>query len=281
MASAAYYDWINKGSPFTLAYPCADLQKALQAAGYTVYAYPNRDHLLAEPPEDHTPFSATGWPIVSPFGYGHAIDIMPRTGPMSIADLARRIIAQKRANVPGTRWIKYLNWTDESGVAYHVSWQPDYASRSSSDKGHIHISGRSDCTRSTEVRDTGWNPLTGAGTMTQFSEDDKTVLRAAPWQYAGRGIGENDETAEGNRSTLSYFDEVLDNTREIKRDVASLGAPVGGQDLVEAFMAALAASPSTVDAIATAVASRIGMIPTAREIAAAIGGLNWHGTAGS
>lgn len=52
---------------------------------------------------------------------------------------------------------------------------------------------------------------------------------------------------------------------------------VNGSALVAAFLEALRADPSAVDALATAVASRLGMIPTAGEIARAVGELNWHG----
>lgn len=281
MTSQAYYDWRAKGSPFTLAQPCADLQKLLQGAGFTVFAYPDDAHLNADPPEDHTPFSATGWPIASPFGYGHAIDIMPSAGKMPLSQLADRIIAAKRRGAPGAAWIKYLNWTDAAGVTRHISWQPTEAIRTSTDKGHIHISSRSDYTKSNVVSMSGWNPLAdntstgGTGGMS-FTDADEAFLKGAPWQYNGRGIGENSDTVK--RSMLSYQNEILKLVRSTSSNVDDLAS---GTVIAQAFIAALAGNPAIVDALATAVAARIGMIPSAREIAKAVGELVWHGSAGS
>lgn len=45
-------------------------------------------------------------------------------------------------------------------------------------------------------------------------------MRAFPWQYNGNGIGENGQTGPGEapiaRSTLSYFDEMLDTGRRVE-----------------------------------------------------------------
>jgi len=281
MPSQAYYDWIAKGSPFTLALPCRDLQKLLQGAGYTVYAYPNNDHLFAEPPEDHTPFSATGWPGTNAFGYGHAIDIMPHSGLMSIDALARNIIAAKHANVVGTQWIKYINWTDANGKAHHISWQPTEVTRDSADAGHIHISCRSDYTRSGIVLMSGWNPLED-NAMT-ISWDDDVI--PAPANAADHDTNPfwTVKTAIANALYNARLASNASRANEdrLKELLARPANTVTGDELVAAFTAAFLANPSAVDAIATAVASRVGMIPTAREIAAAIGGLDWHGTAGN
>lgn len=177
MASQAYYDWIAAGSPYVRARPTLELRDLLRSYGYTVYDYPNAAHLTADRPEDHTPFSATGWPVTSKRWVGHAIDIMPPTttaiakGAIELPYLARRVIAAKDAKVHGTEWIKYLNWTDESGVCRHVSWQPDKSIVSSTDKGHIHISGRSDMDTSDVVSTSGWNPL----------EDDDMAMSDVEW----------------------------------------------------------------------------------------------------
>lgn len=140
---SAYDEWLAAGKPYSTAYPVAGLRDRLRSQGFTVYDYPDDRHLQAVPPEDHTPFSATGWPVASKRWIGHAIDIMPG-GPVDLTVLARQIIADKDADVPGTEWIKYINWTDEAGNCWHTSWQPYKTTVSSSDKGHNHISGRSD-----------------------------------------------------------------------------------------------------------------------------------------
>lgn len=162
MASQGYYDWIKAGRPYTLIRPAKATQSTLQAYGLTVYDYPNDAHLKAATPEDHTPFSVTGWPV-PPGGTAatankrwkaRALDVMPRSDSAAHrrenADIARQFIKDRDAGVDGVMWIKYLNWTDENGVCRQERWtdpaNPNRrTTRSSTDKGHIHISGRSDC----------------------------------------------------------------------------------------------------------------------------------------
>ncbi len=153
MASQAYYEWLKAGRPYTLIVPAKATQTTLKAYGLTVYDYPDDSHLKADTPEDHTPFSVTGWPGTNGRWRARALDIMPRSGSAAHrkenADIARQFIKDRSAGVPGAMWIKYLNWTDEQGVCRQERWtdasQPlKRTTRSSSDKGHVHISGRSD-----------------------------------------------------------------------------------------------------------------------------------------
>lgn len=141
-------DWVRAGRPWTLAPSPRALQVAVGGYGFTVYAFPDFSHLVASTPEDHTSFSATGWPTPAPRWFGNADDIMPRgdtpAARQELEALARQIIADKDAGVPGTAWIKYLNWTEASGKCWHTSWEPNKRTVTSSDKGHIHVSGRSD-----------------------------------------------------------------------------------------------------------------------------------------
>jgi hypothetical protein len=158
--TAAYRNWVARGKPFTLAYPLADLMAQLRRDGYTVYAYPDESHLRASTPEDHDPFSATGWPGVSPFGWGMAIDIMPPrsgSGLPSLAQLGRQMLADKINGVPGMSWLKYLNWEPGDGSCKHESFQPNHVTRSSSDRGHLHASARTDLYQSRVAA--GYNPV--------------------------------------------------------------------------------------------------------------------------
>lgn len=172
MATNAYYDWVDDGSPYTLMRPAKATQSSLRAHGLTVYDYPDDSHLTASTPEDHTPFSATGWPIVSAYGVGHAIDIMPRTndaaGRTENATIARQMIHDRNAGVPGAMWIKYINWTDEDGVCRQERWMPEHETRSSSDSGHIHVSGRSDCDNDARADD--YDPLSEGFLMALSNE---------------------------------------------------------------------------------------------------------------
>jgi hypothetical protein len=149
--SAAYHHWVSVGRPCKLATPIAQFAAYLHHHGYTVGTVGDTRHMLAIPPEDHVPLGATGWPSRNAFGYVYALDIMPpspQTKLPSLAKLAGRIITDRNTNVPGSGWIKYINWTTTGGACQHVSWQPRHLVRHSGDVGHVHISARSDATYS-------------------------------------------------------------------------------------------------------------------------------------
>jgi hypothetical protein len=148
MASQGYRDWLKAGKPYSLIRPADELVTTLRAYGLTVYHYPNDAHLQANTPEDHTPYSVTGWPTANARWRARGVDVMPRSTSAvhrkENADIARQLIKDRNAGNPGVAWIKYINWTDEPGVTRQERWTPNHTTRSSSDKGHIHISGRSD-----------------------------------------------------------------------------------------------------------------------------------------
>lgn len=159
MSSQGYRDWVAAGRPFSVAQPILDLSKTLRGYGYTVYTIGDNSHLQASTPEDHTPFSATGWPNTSPRWWIHACDIMPPAN-SSLPNLARlgaQLVADKQAGVNGATVIKYLNWTRADGQCVHESWEPGHNVRSSGDTGHIHLSIRSDATRSAVMA--GYDPV--------------------------------------------------------------------------------------------------------------------------
>jgi hypothetical protein len=262
----AYAEWIAAGQPYTRARPTLQLRDLLRGHGYTVFDYPNVDHLKAIPPEDHTPYSATGWPITSKRWVGHAIDIMP-SGPVDLVTLALQIIRDKDAGVPGTGWIKYINWTDAAGRCWHTSWQPTKQTVASSDRGHIHVSARSDKDTSDEVSSSGWDPVEE---IMSFTDAELAQLQAAPWQYAGRGIGENNGTTV-RTSMLAYMDEILHIVRALNAAVpADLSAQLG-----QILAAAQDDGDTTVvlppDAITALqqIQDAIALVPTAQENAQA------------
>jgi hypothetical protein len=148
VASSGYYEWVRAGKPYTLIRPAAAIVRILRGYGLTVYHYPNDDHLEASRPQDHTPYSVTGWPGANRRWNARGVDAMPRSDSAAArkenADIARQIIRDRNAGHPGVMWIKYLNWTDENGICRQERWTPNHTTISSTDKGHIHISGRSD-----------------------------------------------------------------------------------------------------------------------------------------
>lgn len=147
-ASNAYYEWINAGRPWNPARPIAELTQTLRNRGYTVYILGDDSHATSVPPEDHMPYSATGWPVASPRWYIHACDIMPPAAGSGLPDLGRlaqQLVADKDAGA--APWIKYLNVSLPGQPCQHISWQPGKAVTGSNDAGHIHLSIRSDCTQ--------------------------------------------------------------------------------------------------------------------------------------
>lgn len=151
MTSQAYYDWLDAGRPVSgLTRPMRALRDRLRAYGYTVYDLGDNSHLQASTPQDHTPFSATGWPTASPRWWLHAIDIMPPPGGSglpSLQALGAQLLADKLAGHDGAAWLKYMNWEPDgnyTGPCYQESFKPGYVRTSSSDRGHIHLSGRTD-----------------------------------------------------------------------------------------------------------------------------------------
>lgn len=160
--SAAYNAWLRAGQPDSgLALPLVQLRDVLRGAGYTVYDRPNAAHLQAPTPEDHTPFSATGWPDASPRWWRHAIDVMPKSGAAGARDLwllGARIAGDRNAGL--ITWLKYINRPPAAdlGRAIQDSWQPGHAQRSSSDTGHLHLSS----VTGVETLSAPYNPLATA-----------------------------------------------------------------------------------------------------------------------
>lgn len=143
-------------------HPVGDL---LGRHGYTVYYLGSDDerHLKAARPEDHCPFSTTGYPTPHPYPFVAAVDIMPPkagSGLPSLQRLGARLIADRNAGVPGISWMKYINHEpdrDDGGRCFHDSWQPAYRRVDSRDRGHLHISAYS--TVATSPVATGYDPV--------------------------------------------------------------------------------------------------------------------------
>lgn len=138
MTSRQHQEWINKGEPWHLAVPIVELKNAIEAVwsppADTIGTIGDPGHLDAEPPEDHTPYSETGWPDPTPPFIVTALDY---DGPGWEA-LFEHLINERMAG--RMVWIKYINFR---GI--HHRWEPDYKATPSDDwKGHGHVSIRSD-----------------------------------------------------------------------------------------------------------------------------------------
>jgi hypothetical protein len=153
MPSPQHAAWIRSGQQWRLARPLAALRDRLRRYGYTVYDIGDNRHLDHIPPEDHTPYSETGWPGTTPYGWVTAIDIMPpeKPGLPSLQALGGRIYADMQSGYAGVQWLKYMNWGPSSNnTAVHDRWEPTHERSSSGDAGHAHLSCRSDATAWTQ-----------------------------------------------------------------------------------------------------------------------------------
>jgi hypothetical protein len=266
MASPAYYSWVAAGRPWKFARPITAVGDRLRAHGYTVYYQGNDAHLQKATPEDHTPFSATGWPGGSPYPYCMAMDIMPPaagaksdlTGqPLpSLQQLAAQLRADKIAGLPAVGFVKYINWEPEgnnTGPCYHDSWMPGYARISSADRGHIHVSARTDYYLSGASDDydlvarvmgdedlvttqAEFNTLMDAWIKSRAGAKDGTpeatarnLVRAWPWQYVGGGLPAGTSTLNALNTLLGRADQLNAAVQGLAgRDFTDEGAIVQG-----------------------------------------------------
>jgi hypothetical protein len=214
-ATQAYRDWVAAGRPWKFHRPIRALGDQLAAHGYTVYFEGDETHLTKDIPEDHTPFSVTGWPGPSPYPYCCATDIMPpKPGQTSkitgrplppLRDLAAALWRDKDAGHPPAGFVKYLNWEpagDNTGDCWHDTWQPDRARTTSTDRGHIHVSGRSDAYLSTttdgydlvaraeaDVPIYGWD-------MSHYDSPDARAAVAEGFSFITHKVGGDADDAE-------------------------------------------------------------------------------------
>lgn len=175
---SAYSSWVNRGRPWQLATPVADLAATLAKHGFQVGTIGDNGHLTAPTPEDHTPYSATGWPFAAPFGWVFALDIMPG-GAVGLGRLGAQLVADRNGGDPGAAAIKYMNWTPDGASCRHDSWEPGHVTKPSSDIGHIHISMRTDFQTSHAMA--GYDPVArvlGSGTAPVV---EAASTNAPPW----------------------------------------------------------------------------------------------------
>jgi len=254
VAITTYSGWLNNGKPAYSAHPIDDLGRTLHGHGYNVgglatLGLGDLRHLQATPPEDHTPYSNTPWPGPHPYPYVLAIDIMTPvpSGKPSLAQLGQRIFDAKQANHPGARWIKYMNWTDAAKRVWHDSWKPNHTRSSSTDAGHIHLSGRTDYYAYNGAA--GWDPVAEImgeeldnkeiiSTVT-VGIDSSGFIQATDPGYWHQGLGDG-------RYTIKSLSERLD-ALTTKVDAISIGG-VNINDLAAA-LAPLLPSGLTADQV--------------------------------
>jgi hypothetical protein len=259
VVSRQHQAWIKAGRPDSgLARPLAQLRDLLRTAGYTVFDWPDDGHLDAEPPEDHTQYSETGWPNGSPKWWRHAIDIMPpsRAELPSLTVLGQRIFDARQAG--RITWLKYMNWPADGRLSGAVqdSWKPAHVRSASSDAGHIHLSSIT----GVETLDSPYNPLTEA-TM-DLSQDNIVDIASAVVQWATRG-----------GALPPGFRGATTNLLSIEADIATVNSQIQGvqgavgplaehlQRLYDLFVSQQQAVYPTAAQIAGEIIRQLGLTP--------------------
>ncbi len=289
--TAAYTRWVRDGSPWKFGRAAKAVAGHLRAHGYTVYMQGNQQHLEHDPPEDHTPYSATGWPANAPYPYCLALDIMPpRPGQQSLItgrllpslqQLSAQLYQDKQAGHPGAAFVKYMNWEperDNGGPCYQDSWRPGHARRNSTDRGHTHISSRTDYATSGASDDYDLVARVTGDDM-PLNSDDKAWITGEIREQANKGFV--DVLGRANRAARGITTVVEDKkTRnltefELAGDAQILGMlrnAVGGptEDDVAGATATLLAAINGDNLDAGQVAAQVlaGLDPS--KIAAAI-----------
>jgi hypothetical protein len=143
MATAAYGRWDRDGRPVTPSQTIREMvgkmKLAYPRAANTFSWYANEAHYQASFPQDHTPFSVTGWPGTSPYPVVFATDIMHRPDlGVDCNELFSFWLAEAKAG--HTPWRKYIIW---QARLYDVrnAWRPQ---SNSGHFDHIHLSDRTD-----------------------------------------------------------------------------------------------------------------------------------------
>lgn len=146
MASKAYSEWVAAGRPLEPCQPVREFVELMRIAfpraadQHQFSWYANEEHYQANPPLDHTPFSATGWPLPSPRWVVNATDIMHRPDlGVDCHILFQYWIGEARAGrMP---WLKYIIW---QGKLYHSRTGFMVAEDNEGHFDHIHLSFRTD-----------------------------------------------------------------------------------------------------------------------------------------
>lgn len=180
-----YKPWVDDGRPWRNAVYIAEIVAALKAAyplGAAAHIFGSIGdiaHLTADLPQDHTPYSQTGWPVPTPYPVVTATDVMhrPDLGVDCDVIFAHWLASAKAGETP---WLKYLIW---EGKRYDTrnNWVPVAAS---GHFDHIHASGRSDKTTSGLG---GWNPIPG-GNMPDNKQHQQALKDAGFYTGTVDGI---------------------------------------------------------------------------------------------
>lgn len=165
--SPEYVLWDRRGRPWKPAQPVAELVAWAKASGVQVLGtLGNETHLTKPIPEDHTPFSATAWPVKLPGYVVCAIDLE------NVRLLGAKIEAQARAGrLP---WLKYMNHSGRN-----ISFKSATPVTSTSRDEHVHLSIRTDWIGRSIGRFNPWSTINTQGELMAVSDEDADTIAAA------------------------------------------------------------------------------------------------------
>jgi hypothetical protein len=250
VATQDYKNWVAAGRPFKLAQPIADYRETLLAAGWPgskLGTIGDEEHLQAEVPQDHCPFSHTGWPIPNEYPYVLALDVThdPDHG-LNVGPLADYWIQQAKAGK--TPWVKYINW---EGLQWDVrrNWVPVTIG---GHFDHAHLSVRTDWTH----KDIGSFAVIGKGLTVTSTQTGRDV-----WAETINAVSEN--YAEPAGEFLKWALTGARTGERIEADVKALSDAVAalpgggvGEATPQAIADALAANQGFIDALAAAIVGK-------------------------
>lgn len=249
MVSAGFNLWEAAGRPITPAQPIAELVAKCKAiwpgAAAEFGFYADASHYEADYPEDHTPYSADGWPLPDPHWVVFATDLMSAAmgGTANTQIVFDHLLASaKDGTAP---WIKYLIW---DGRIYDVrhGWVPQPAD---DHYDHIHVSARTDYQHASLGT---WSPWpTGSDATTE--EDDMTPEQAA--QLADihftirRATSSDPANGKKNDQDIRYI--LWNQQAAVQKQIAGLAAQATGlQAVVQSLADAIKAGGGSVDTAA-------------------------------
>ena len=209
MASQMYYSWDDLGRPWRKATPIAELEawakanniKALGTIG-------NDDHLKADWPQDHTPYSATAWPVSLDGWVVTAIDLENKNG------LGQAI--EDDARIGKYPWLKYMNHSGQHLDSRDLDGDGKTWEEYPSSDQHVHLSIRTDYQNKSII--STFDPFGTGG-------NDMELIKAI--QSALRDAGFDPGPVDGlwGPRTQAAFTAALRPTPGPKGDPGSPGAP--------------------------------------------------------
>jgi hypothetical protein len=140
--------------------------------------------------------------------------------------------------------LKYVNWTDSSGACWHTAWQSAETTRTSTDKGHIHCSWRSDHTTCDHA--TGFDPFIDQPLEADMDPNGQDIIKGVSNAQALADIWHATvgQTVEGGTNDGGRF-KAPPRFKEIRTAIANIPVP------------AISLTPEQIDTLAQKAADRV------------------------